>query len=321
MYHWFYIWSPKYEIFHHVLQQGLQGSTGFIVHPTFLPQSVFEPKAPIKECEHFFTGNPVKFRLLLSALVKHPGEFIILSDADLLVFDYDNTLADCFKQYEEFDMTFMREGPGSDRFNIGTMFVKSTPETIAFFRDLIHIIETTNAHDQTLLNEKVGEFGGRVGYFSADDFAQSIYVNADSSKIYKIIQCLSSLQGYENVLIEKLITVCLYFDITPFRHLLASRVINNLVYNALQYDSISYLTTWKLEPLPLLSLNEVEPGRSFSFAEAEPSSEQTAASVPSSSHPHPPEPPLAPSLETTTSPETPQYPRARDSLQESPPGA
>jgi len=296
MYRWFYIWSPKYEIFHHVLQQGLQGSTGFILHPTFLPQSVFEPKTPIKEGEHFFTGNPVKFRLLLSALIKHPGEFIILSDADLLVFDCDNTLADYFKKYEEFDMTFMREGPGSHLFNIGIMFVKSTPETIAFFRSLIHTIETTNAHDQTLLNEKVGEFGGRVGYFSADDFVQSVHVTMDSFDTHKIIQCLSSLQGYENVLSEKLITVCLHFDITPFKHLLPPRVINNIIKHAFEYDRISYLTTWELES----SLDEVEPRRSFSFAEAESSWEQSASSAPSSSHPHPPEPPLAPSSERAT---------------------
>lgn len=242
---WFYIWSPKYEIFHRILSQTLQDSSGIDLRPVFVPQSAFEPKVKLEDGAHFFTGNAIKIRLAVSALEKHPGEHIMISDADLLVFDSDGWLSTYLESYSQYDMVFMKEGPNSKYSNIGCMFLKSCPLVINFLKGLIHDIEEDGAHDQCQLNALLPKFVGSATNFSFPEFAQSMYVQADSDIPYRVIQCLSSLVGYENAVTEKLITVSYFFDFSPFRYLLPDTIQRNLIRFAKESDEISFLTTWE----------------------------------------------------------------------------
>jgi hypothetical protein len=245
-YKWFYLWSPKYEIFHTILQSCIQDTSGIDLHPIFLPQSVFEPKLALKKDEHWFRGNAIKYRLLVSILTKHPGEYIVFSDADLLVFDEDKTLSDYLKQYEENDITFMRENPDSMYLNIGCMLIKSSPYTVSFFNSLIALTETSGEVDQTVLNREIQRFEGKTGCFSIPDVVQSNSVNVNTDTCHRIIQCLNSNGDYETILFEKLITVCLFLDITPFKHVLPETVVKMLILHGTLNDSSSYLGTWTM---------------------------------------------------------------------------
>jgi hypothetical protein len=272
MYRWLYIWSPRYEIFHHILRHCIKDISGIEVHPQFLPQSYFQRKAE----GHHFTGNSTKLRLTLSALVKHPGETIIVSDVDLIVFDENNDFASYLSKYDMNDMTFMLDNYESEVYNIGFSLIKSTPNTINFVKNIVKRIDSENGHDQTIVNEELKNYTGPYGFFSIPEVVQSNMVNVADFLPHRIIQCLSSREDSDEIIAEKIISISMYFDISQYRHLLSQPIEELLINHSQTYDPLNIISTWT------------------------PSSQQTSSIA--SSHPHPPEPPHEPSSEPASSP-------------------
>jgi hypothetical protein len=236
--HWLYIWSPKFQLFHELLFPRLLDCSGIEPRPVFFPQSFFEQKDP--NAVHYFQGNAIKIRLLLSALKKHPGEIVMVTDVDLVIAQTDG-LYEYLESYSKNDMTFMSEW---GKYNIGMMMIRSKPETIAFFESMIDPIEKGGAHDQTLLNEMIASYTGPHGAFSLPEVVLSNMVKPEDYDKYKIIQCITSLHGYENLMFERLITVSFFFDLTPYRHLIPKVTQKMLIDWAKTYDEINVITTW-----------------------------------------------------------------------------
>ena len=256
------------------------------MNPIFLPQSYFQKKAE----GHHFTGNSTKFRIALSALEKHPGEYIIISDTDLLVSNEMGEFDTYLDSYKSNDMTFMLDHYGSDIHNIGFCLIKSTSKTIDFVKHVIHRIDTENGHDQYIVNEELKHYSGPYGHFSTPDMVQSNMVE-DINQPYRVIQCLTSLEDPDELFVEKLLTISLYFDIEPLRYLLSDNVDRLFIEFSLEYDPLSVVTAWKPRPSSL--------------------QQQTSSLLTSSFRRHPPEPPHDSSSEPPTLQQTPPSPSTK----------
>jgi len=249
MIRWFYIWSPRYEFFHHLLQSSLTDISGIILTPLFFPQSFFESRA--KENEHTFTGNAIKLRLLVSALEHHPGETILFTDVDLMVLE-PTSLVSCIQSYSaSYDMVFMKEGVNNDAYNIGMMLIRSTPETISFYRMLIDRVEEKGLHDQTEVNAQLHLFSGAHSSFPYPNIMQSNdfqYLMAKYKTVEAmnpfVIQCLSQLPGYERSFAEKVFSVAQLMDITPLKEFIPKECQKILIDTVRLHDPDHYIASW-----------------------------------------------------------------------------
>lgn len=214
MYPWFYVWSPAYRIFHEVLQFGAKDISGIELKPQFVPQSIFEKK---NENKHHLTGNGIKIHILIKILEAHKDQFIIFSDADLIVLD--KNLSEKLKTYEVNDITCLKEKIDSTEYNIGFMLLKGTPEVISFLQKVLQQIRTHTMLDQDAFNQEINTFEGTHGFFSTKDFIQSNMIRKDiwDTGNYSLIQCLSSNPNRKDSMEEKLHTIIYFYDI---RHLL-----------------------------------------------------------------------------------------------------
>ena len=124
---WYYIYSPKYEIFHHMLSSSIGPTTDFNVCPVFLPQEAFSNTYSIPG-EHFFTGNTLKLDLMIKALEQHPGEHVIVSDADVIADDSSNFRL-YLESYMNNDITISPD--------VGTTIGYSNVEVLRHLEDLL----------------------------------------------------------------------------------------------------------------------------------------------------------------------------------------
>ena len=218
---WYYIYSPKYEIFHHILSSSIGPTTDFNVCPVFLPQEAFSNTYTMSG-EHFFAGNVLKIDLIIKALEQHPNEHVIISDVDTIA----NNTSDFriyLESYKDNDMTFANSG---SLYSLGFAFIKSTPETIQFFKTSLTQTYTTKRPDMEIVNELIKTFHGKCGFFKGDRVTQTnLYIPEN----YYILQLLcSNFETYEKNLFEKLVSVLNMFDITPLLHLIPNDVLETL---------------------------------------------------------------------------------------------
>lgn len=220
---WYYIYSPKYEIFYHILTSSIGPTDDFQLNPIFFPQTAFSNTYTLSG-EHFFAGNVLKIDSMIKALEAHPGEHVIVSDVDVIA----NNVSDLriyLEEYKKNDMTFSHDIDDTNR-NIGFIFIKSTPETIAFFKTVFDIIKNTNGQDQVIVNNLLPTFTGTHGFFTPDKITQTNkYIPND----YYILQLLcSNHETYEKNLCEKLVSIVKMLDITPLLHLIPDDVLETL---------------------------------------------------------------------------------------------
>lgn len=213
---WFYIYSPKYEIFHHILMDGVKDCSGFIMSPVFVPQEAFS--GLYGGDGHFLSGNSVKYKVLMNILKRHPGEHILLTDVDLIV-QHPEELRAFLEPYKRNDLTFMLDGPDSEGKNIGFAMIKSNPDTIDFFGRIYETLTTVpGTWDQGLVNDLLPSFTGSLGTFDPNLIINSNYYKDNQS--FYVLQCLCSQDTYEKNLLEKLLSVALFLDIEPLHHLI-----------------------------------------------------------------------------------------------------
>lgn len=209
--HWYSIWSPRYELFYHLLASALAECPDIEFHPQFVPQYVFS-KQNVSESQkkHFFAGQAIKMDMMLYALQQHPSEHIIVSDIDLLLFD--TNFASYLEYYKSFDITCMVDNLETKVDNIGLCFLKSTPDLITFVERIIQKIKEENAHDQTEWNVQLSSWKGTHAQFSLPDCIQSNMLTYISKENNRIIQCLSPCGiSADDILCSKLITVAYYY--------------------------------------------------------------------------------------------------------------
>lgn len=212
MYPWYYVWSPTYRIFHEVLQFGTADVSGVSLRPIAVPQSIFTKKTDDPQ-NHFLNGIAIKIYCLVKSLKAHPDKHIIFSDADLIVLDKD--LATKLKTYEVNDITAMHENKENDIYNIGFMFIKSTPQVIEFFETVMKRIHMEKKLDQDIFNEEIKGFQGTHGFFDIKDFIQSSMIRKDiwDTGNYSVIQCLSAISSTKEMILGKLATIIYFYNI------------------------------------------------------------------------------------------------------------
>lgn len=233
MYPWYYVWSPRYRIFHEVMQFAVKDISGVSVRPICLPQNIFTPRV---EHKHFFTGIGIKIYCMLKSLKAHPNEHIIFSDVDLIL--PDKKLAEKLKEYEKNDITAMLDKDGSEDYNIGFMLIKSTPEVIQFFEKVLQRIHKEVLLDQDVFNEEIQQFTGTHGKFSRKDFIQSNMIRKDiwDAGNYSVIQCLYAAEDPAEVMCGKLASVIYFYNITNLLQFIDREVAEKLQ-EYLQYQN------------------------------------------------------------------------------------
>lgn len=240
---WFYVWSPKYTLFHHILYGQIKDISGIEAHPVFMNQSIFTRKEGA-DGKHFLTGIGIKIYVLLKNLYKRPDDYIIFSDVDIICLK--SNIAELMEPYKINDITCMRERLDTNDSNIGMMLVKSTPQTIELFTNVLNRIRTENRLDQDVFVEEIQSFQGSFGHFAVPAFIQS---NMMSHFPYKeeefaLIQCLSSEMDPDTMMVQKIATLTNFFDITRLRIYISATLESLLMEYLQKEDPTSYILSW-----------------------------------------------------------------------------
>lgn len=214
---WYYIWSPKYEIFHHIIRCNFKEGYGLEMQGLFVPQEVFSNTYK-GNGQHFFAGLTIKIEFLIKYLELHQGEHIIFSDADIFV-NKTAKLAEYLQSYKQYDMTFMKDNFNDDTRNIGFSLIKSTPETINFFKKVYEEIKKTQGQDQMIVNNLLPTFTGSHSMFSVPEIIQSHMMTGQTD--FYILQLLCSHNSSDINIGEKLATVAKYINIKGQIHLVS----------------------------------------------------------------------------------------------------
>jgi hypothetical protein len=224
---WFYIYSPKYEAFHKLLQCGVGDCAHFDFRPQFREQRFFEK--PAHAADHFFAGNSLKFRFMIDAMKELPEESVfIISDADLLVLDPRKFFSIC--NMRDYDFIGMVDNLlDTSVINIGLLFCKNTHKLRIFFSDLCDAIEATGQQDQYLFNTLLKSTPLKYTTFDLNNVIQSNMVHEISSGDICVIQMLCSNKHYESNIFEKLMSACYFYNITPILDLVPYDVKEALV--------------------------------------------------------------------------------------------
>lgn len=222
---WYYIYSPKYEIFHQILYNCI-GNTSFNVVPVFVPQEAFQNLYNPDE-KHFFSGSVLKMDLIIKALKANPDKHVVCSDADMIVNNPD-ALSRYIESYTQYDISFMKDNLHNDDLCAAFGLFKSCPLVIEFFESVVREIQDTNDLDQTIVNRRLPSFKGSVGCFSMPEIIQSNL--ASTATPFYVIQLLCSNNNtYEQNMYEKLVTAACLFDISDVLHLVPVEVKEALI--------------------------------------------------------------------------------------------
>jgi hypothetical protein len=240
MYPWYYVWSPKYRIFHEILKFGASDISGVALCPIGVPQNIFDRKTDLSD-NHFLTGIGIKIYTLIKSLQLHPEQHIIFSDADLIILE--KNLPAKLKAYEINDITAMHEKKDTNDYNIGFMLIKSTPAVIKFFETVLKRIHTEMKLDQDVFNEEIQSFNGTHGFFDTKDFIQSSMIRRDiwDTGNYSVIQCLSAITDTHQAILGKLATIIYFYNIKPLLHYIEKDVFEELKAYIMLQNPLHYL--------------------------------------------------------------------------------
>lgn len=237
---WYYVYSPKYEIFHHILASGLIDCDKFVLKPCFFPQSAFSTLYN-PDATHFFAGNSLKFDVLIKAIENNMGKHIIISDVDLIVQNPDK-LALYLEKYKRFDVTYMQDNLENDTMNIGFSLIKCNDKTLTFFKYICNEIKTTNKQDQELINKYIVDSDLLYTTFMLPYVIQS-NMTQFGQNFYVMQMLCSNNQTYEENMHEKLLTAAFLFDMRDLKHLIPDCVWDKIIESLKIYDPTNILLT------------------------------------------------------------------------------
>ena len=218
---WLYVWSPRYRFFHEFLFSRIQDLSGFHIRPIFAEQNLFQRRNPTL---HFFAGNPIKMYIIANYIKRNLGKTFFFTDVDLVVFPtFSRQDLDA---YLENDITCMKEQP----FNIGCLLIRCNQKTLSFFEGILKRMRNrkTKLLDQDAFLEELTTFEGKLGIFSETEYLQSNMVSETTSQPLKIVQCLTSQNNPTDIILEKVLTISDYIDISPIQHHLPADVLQRI---------------------------------------------------------------------------------------------
>jgi len=223
---WYYMWSPHYEIFHRIFQdkfhESLRLPNEFNDRPIYIEQSVFKNELHDTNGIHPFVGCTIKVDLLIQAIYNNWNGYFLFSDIDILIKnDSIREDIDIFIQ-KEYDMVFLKE---DKTVNIGFCLIKANEKTLKFWKDVLSKI-TKEAHDQSVVNDELPLFDGLWGFFDEKIYVLSNYINLENIHKIKICQFLSSCNGSETDMCEKLLGIKYFCNLDIYSHLIPQYVKN-----------------------------------------------------------------------------------------------
>jgi len=212
------------------------------MRPVFVSQEAFS-NTYNSDLSHFFSGNTIKIRCIIDTLKVNPDSHIVISDCDLIV-SHSLQLRTYLEFYMTNDITFMQDNVHDTTMNVGFGLIRSTPQTIRFFEDVLAEIIQTNGQDQTIVNSLILSFTGSYGRFSIPEIIQSnMYDLSNGLNNFYVLQLLCSNQNtYEKNLFEKLITAALLLDISDLYSLIPPDVFETLRWYFQQKFPMHYLS-------------------------------------------------------------------------------
>jgi hypothetical protein len=205
------MWSQKYAFFHHMLQDEMKDS-GLKLEPIFIDQSVFDENL-YKAEGHAWMGCCIKIDLLIAALKdaevkKNP--YILFTDVDLVV---KPGIYDKLQAYTEAgtSMVFLKEG---EHLNIGFILLKVCSDVLNFWELVKAKMVESPKHDQTYVNELIGEYPGIWSTFDRQTFTcTNVW---DGKTPFVVMQPLSSCLGKEFDFAEKIFYAAQYTNVEPY---------------------------------------------------------------------------------------------------------
>jgi hypothetical protein len=184
--------------------------------PIYIEQSVFKNELHDTNGIHPFVGCTIKIDLLIQAIYNNWNGYFLFSDIDIVIKnDSIREDIDIFIQ-KEYDMVFLKE---DKTVNIGFCLIKANEKTLKFWKDVLSKI-TKEAHDQSVVNAELPLFDGLWGIFDEKLYVLSNYINLENIHTFKICQFLSSCNGSESDMYEKLLGIKRFCNLDIYSHLI-----------------------------------------------------------------------------------------------------
>lgn len=227
---WYYMWSPRYEVFHRVLQTQFHESTELSHHfsdrPLFFEQSFFSKELTEEKGIHPFVGSSVKIELVLQALENNRGNYILFTDVDIIVLK-EEMLFEKLKPYmdNDYDMVYLSEDKAMSSANIGFCFLFANDRVIDFWKQVKQAM-TSSSHDQGVVNSLLPSFQGSWCLFDEQDFLLSnrLPKNSDTGDAV-ILQVLSEIGNRDIELLQKIRFYGVFFcNFEKFRYLVSDDI-------------------------------------------------------------------------------------------------
>lgn len=198
---WYYIYSQRYERFHEYLQNKVDKDI-YNLRGLFVDQSVFDEHLYKHENEHFFGRITVKVEAIIMIIknrMTYTKEPFFFSDCDIMIGSLVNTLSKYINA--PVDIYFQQEYRGSDVVNPGFMLIWPNEKTLAFWNYILNDIVKNNTMEMGSINLYIKEGTINHKVFSYIDVCTTLTY---SQKDYGICHLLSSAQGREDDMLEKL---------------------------------------------------------------------------------------------------------------------
>jgi hypothetical protein len=201
---WYYIWTPKYELFHKVLSFGIHNYPELVENKNiFMTQEDFNQylnKAP----GHYLCGCSIKLKKTYELLCTLPeGSYFIFSDADILLFP-ERGLEDLLSLYinQQADIVFMRESGNLKFNNVGFSLIRVCNANRELFKTALGRFEQEpGGLDGSFINEAIKSYKGRNYMFPVEFAATSstlIEFQQNQHNVGLIVQSIVVFQAFVN---------------------------------------------------------------------------------------------------------------------------
>jgi hypothetical protein len=231
---WYYMWTPNYEIFHRLIQESFDRfpilHSDFCDRPMYFEQALFNQKLTISSEPgiHAFSNSNAKVDLMIQCIEQNWGKYFIFSDADIYI--NSGKVKEMCAPFMELglDCVFMKENNTEYDVNIGFVLTKANDLTLALWKDIRQRILNEGGHDQSIMCALLKNWAGNWSTFDAKDITCN---KTYSDYNFIIFQFLSSCNGYESDMAEKLYTLSKIYDIDYHLYLVNEAIIDNMKIN------------------------------------------------------------------------------------------
>jgi hypothetical protein len=200
---WYYMWSPKVEVFHRILQDIFDDSD-VQLHPIYLDQAMFDKDLYKAKGMHHWSGCVLKLDLILERirLTEHKDKYIVFSDVDIYVRKgIGAKMNESIKEGK--DLYFLQETFTDRTANIGLILLKCTEDVYTFFKGIRDEVLRDGTHDQLITNNHL-----KITSLTWDFFDQSCInsnmMNNININTFLLCQFLCYYSKYEHSMAEKL---------------------------------------------------------------------------------------------------------------------